>query len=51
VFRYPGATRGYVSLDKDYLVVSLEIFDDIQVIYDLNKLDGFNQFIGRKIEV
>jgi len=48
-FRFPGATRGYIVLDENYTIMSLKIFTDISVIYDLEKTDDFLQFVGKKI--
>lgn len=48
VFRYPGATRGYIKIDKDSIITDIRIYEDTN-IYKPEVEDICKKYIGYKL--
>lgn len=48
-FRFPGATRGGIKVDKDNIIEKIEFFRDITFIYKDDVEEAIKKFIGSKI--
>lgn len=50
--RYPGATRGHIEIDKNYIITDIKLYNDacrLPNIYSDEILHCFEKYIGMKI--
>ncbi len=55
-FRWPGATRGYIELDKDNIIINIVFYPDtcfgterLSPLYDRKVEEDIKIFIGKKL--
>lgn len=54
LFRYPGATRGNVEVDKNMIIKNITLYDDeyhTDDIYEPNVRNCFEKYIGMKLVI
>lgn len=49
-FRYPGATRGHLELDRNDVIKNVVIYKDTRDIYNDTVDEAVKKFIGYKLE-
>lgn len=49
-FRYPGATRGHLELDKNDVIKDIVIYKDTRDIYQDSVDEAIKKFIGYRLE-
>lgn len=48
--RFPGATRGYLTVNKDGIIIGYKVYTDISLLYNLDKIDKkMKYFMGKKL--
>ena len=49
VFRYPGATRGNITVDENMIITGIRIYEDSMELYKNHPKDIFDKYIGLKL--
>lgn len=49
-FRYPGATRGHLELDRNNVIKDIQIYKDSRDIYEDTVDEAVKKFIGYRLE-